>query len=118
MNIPTKKSQVVRIFGSSAKLARKLGVSRQCVDQWDENLTERRQNELIGVTIRVYGRRGMLMLDRVADQEKTDNASGVSLEPLVRSFSQRCRHKAECEAHGVVIPQECGDCDVFRNRNA
>lgn len=36
------------------------------------------------------------------------------VDSVVRRFVSSCPHKADCVGHGVVIPDECPDCEVFK----
>jgi hypothetical protein len=51
------------------------------------------------------------------DQNKIPEIDGAvcgRLDVFVRRFVAGCPHKADCVEHGVVIPDECPDCQVFK----
>lgn len=41
-----RKDDAIRFFGSSAKLARALGISRQAVSKWEDEVPESRRYQL------------------------------------------------------------------------
>jgi transposase-like protein len=47
------KQQAAAIFESKAGLARALGISRQAINQWPDQLEERQINEVIGAAVRL-----------------------------------------------------------------
>ena len=56
-----KKSEAVKMFGQGQLLAEALGVTPGAVGHWDETLTERRVNEIVGAAYR----RRMTIPDKV-----------------------------------------------------
>ena len=55
------KSEAIKIFGDVRKLAQALGITPQAVYLWEERLSERRENEIIGAAFRLglLKKRGM-----------------------------------------------------------
>lgn len=47
------KSEAIKMFGSTRKLANALGITPQAINQWAEELPERRENEIIGTAIKM-----------------------------------------------------------------
>lgn len=47
------KQQAAELFESKAALARALGISRQAINQWPDQLQERQINEVIGAAVRL-----------------------------------------------------------------
>lgn len=47
----TKKSQAIKWFGTATKLAEALGISSPSLCEWEEDLTPRRRNEIMGAAI-------------------------------------------------------------------
>jgi len=47
------KQNAIDIFGSASKLAKALGITRQAVSQWDDNLSLRRIDEVTGAAYRL-----------------------------------------------------------------
>ena len=47
------KSEAIKIFGDVRKLAQALGITPQAVYLWDEELSERRENEIIGTAFKL-----------------------------------------------------------------
>ena len=45
-----KKSKAISYFGSSSKLARKLGISKQSISQWGDDVPQRRAYEIEKLT--------------------------------------------------------------------
>ena len=56
------KSDAITIFGSAPKLAAALGITRQAVYQWPDNLDQRLTDEIIGAALRL----GLMRPDAVA----------------------------------------------------
>ena len=56
------KSDAITIFGSAPKLAAALGITRQAVYQWPDNLDQRLTDEIIGAALRL----GLMRPDEVA----------------------------------------------------
>lgn len=50
-NIKTK-TEAAELWGSQAELGRALGLTRQAIAAWPEELNERQQNEVLGAAIR------------------------------------------------------------------
>ena len=48
-----KKSEAIKIFGSVRELANALGITPQAIYLWDEDLSERRENEIIGTAFKL-----------------------------------------------------------------
>ena len=48
-----KKSEAINIFGSVRELANALGITPQAIYLWDEDLSERRENEIIGTAFKL-----------------------------------------------------------------
>ena len=55
------KTEAVKIFGSVRELANALGITPQAIYLWDEDLSERRENEIIGTAFKLglLKKRGM-----------------------------------------------------------
>ena len=51
--VSMKKSEAINIFGSVRELANALGITPQAISLWDEDLSERRENEIIGTAFRL-----------------------------------------------------------------
>jgi len=51
MEIETK-SEAASLFGSKSALADALGITRQAINGWPENLSERQKNEVLGAAIK------------------------------------------------------------------
>lgn len=49
------KNKALEMFGSSAKMADALGVTRSTVSNWPENLPRRLCNEIIGAALQTKG---------------------------------------------------------------
>lgn len=47
------KQQAAAIFDSKAALARALGITRQAINQWPDELEPRQVNEVIGAAVRL-----------------------------------------------------------------
>jgi UTP--glucose-1-phosphate uridylyltransferase len=47
------KSNAVAIFGGVKKLADALGIKRQAVYQWNDALTQRQTDEIVGAALRL-----------------------------------------------------------------
>ena len=47
------KKEAVKIFGSVRELANALGITPQAIYLWDEDLSERRENEIIGTAFKL-----------------------------------------------------------------
>ena len=51
--VSMKKSEAIKIFGSVRELANALGITPQAIYLWDEDLSQRRENEIIGTAFRL-----------------------------------------------------------------
>lgn len=51
--VSMKKSEAIKIFGSVRELANALGITPQAIYLWDEDLSERRENEIIGTAFKL-----------------------------------------------------------------
>lgn len=49
----TTKAEAAKLFGTYSALARALGLTKQAVNQWPDELTIRQQNEVVGAAIRL-----------------------------------------------------------------
>ena len=47
------KTEAVKIFGSVRELANALGITPQAIYLWEEDLSERRENEIIGTAFKL-----------------------------------------------------------------
>lgn len=48
-----KKSNIVKVFDNQTKLAAALGVTREAIYQWPEDLNQRQIDECVGAAIRL-----------------------------------------------------------------
>lgn len=46
-----KKSTAIRVFGSASRLADAIGVSKQAISLWPDELTTRQTNEVVGAML-------------------------------------------------------------------
>ena len=51
--VPMTKTQAIKMFGSVTGLAKALGIHRQAIYQWPEQLKQRTSDEVTGAAIRL-----------------------------------------------------------------
>ena len=56
------KTQAIELFGGVSRLAKALGIRRQSVYQWDENLKQRQIDEIRGAYLRIAEERDKLLV--------------------------------------------------------
>ena len=47
------KTEAIKLFGNVRELAKALGITTQAIYLWDEELGERRENEIIGTAFKL-----------------------------------------------------------------
>lgn len=47
------KTEAIKLFGNVRELAKALGITPQAIYLWDEELSERRENEIIGTAFKL-----------------------------------------------------------------
>jgi hypothetical protein len=72
------KSEAIAIFGSVGALASALGITRQAVYQWEEDLPQERRDRVIGAAVRL----GMMKVERgpVEDHRRAGRTSAGAAE--------------------------------------
>ena len=48
-----KKTDAIRLFGTAAELARSVGLTRGRISQWDEALTQKQADLVVGAALRL-----------------------------------------------------------------
>lgn len=64
-----KKSTVIRVFGSASRLADAIGVSKQAISLWPDELTTRQTNEVVGAMLRAGKLTDLLLTAECSSQE-------------------------------------------------